>query len=317
MADSFLTLNDLATINDRNLADLEISDLLDDAPLLKALAADFASNGELHKYTKETSAPVVGFRSANTGRENKKSGDTLVTITLKILDASFSVDKAVAMAYKMGANQYVAREAKRHLKAAFFHAEQQIINGTGNEADGFAGLADNAGLNQLSDEMVYNAGGTADSSEDDASSVWLLRTNNDGTDCTLITGADGNIDIGETVEQAIEDTVNGGRFTGLYTTILGWLGLQVGGARSVARIANVTPQSGKTLTDAMIYEALALFPAGRQPNIIGMSRRSLKQLRASRTATNATGAPAPRPTEVDGIPIVVTDSITDTESPIS
>lgn len=317
MSDSFLTLSDLATINDQNLADLEISDLLDDAPLLKSLAADVASNGETHKYTKETAAPVVGFRAANTGRENKKSTDTLVTVTLKILDASFAVDKAVAMAYKRGADAYVAREAKRHLKAAFAHAEGQLLYGTGNEADGFAGLADNAGLNQLADEMVHGAGGTADSSESDASSVWLIRTNDDGTDCTLITGMDGNIDIGETVEQAIEDTSNGGRFTGLYTTILGWLGLQIGGARSVARIANLTPQSGKGLTDDVIYEGLALFPAARQPNRIAMNRRSLKQLQQSRTATNATGAPAPRPTEVEGIPIVVTDQITSTETPIT
>ena len=34
MADAFLTLSDLTTINDANLADRDISDLLDDAPLL-------------------------------------------------------------------------------------------------------------------------------------------------------------------------------------------------------------------------------------------------------------------------------------------
>jgi len=40
----------------------------------------------------------------------------------------------------------------------------------------------------------------------------------------------------------------------------------------------------------------------------------LKQLRDSRTATNVTGAPAPRPTEVEGIPIIVTDAIVNTEA---
>ena len=62
------------------------------------------------------------------------------------------------------------------------------------------------------------------------------------------------------------------------------------------------------------YRVIPLFPAARQPNMIAMNRASLKMLRASRTAVNVTGAPAPRPTEVEGIPIVVTDSIVSTEA---
>lgn len=308
MADTFQTLAHLVKINDQNLADIELSDILDDAPLMRALAADVASNGTDHKYVKETTAPVVGFRAVNVGRENKKSDDTLVTINLKILDASFAVDKALAVSYRRGAEAYVAREARRHLKAAFFKAEQQFINGTDADSDGFNGLSDALGL---ANAMTYDATG---STADTGSSVYLVRTNADGVDCTAITGNDGMIDMGDTVEQAIEDRANNGRFTGLYTGIEGWLGLQVGSAYSVGRICNLTAQAGKGLTDDMIYEALSLFPASRQPNLLAMNRRSLKQLRTSRTATNQTGAPAPRPTEVDGIPVVVTDAILSTEA---
>mgnify|MGYP004281372961 FL=1 len=129
MADAFLTLSDLTTINDANLADRDISDLLDDAPLLARLAADVVP-GTDHKYVKETSAPVVGFRAVNDGLENTKSADTLVTINLKILDASFAIDKALADAYIGGPEAYIGREAARHLKSAFFHAEKQILSGT-------------------------------------------------------------------------------------------------------------------------------------------------------------------------------------------
>jgi len=45
-----------------------------------------------------------------------------------------------------------------------------------------------------------------------------------------------------------------------------------------------------------------------------MNRRSLKQLQVSRTATNATGAPAPFPQESFGVPIIVTDAILSTEA---
>lgn len=308
MADTFITLTDLIEINDRNLADIEVTDLLDDAPLMKALAAATSSNGTKHQYTKETGAPIVGFRSANAGRENGASADTLVSIDLHILDASFAIDKAIADAFKGGPEALIAREGKRHLKAAFFKAEQQFLNGTvGGAAAGFSGLADSL---VLANGMVVNAGGTTAAT---GSSVYLVRTNADGVDCTAITGEDGQIMLGETVTQQLTDSA-GKYYPGYWTPCQTWLGMQIGSAYSVGRIANITADSGKTLTDELIYSALALFPAARQPNLIVMNRRSLTQLRNSRTATNATGAPAPRPTEVEGIPIVVTDAITSTEA---
>ncbi|MCC9644391.1 hypothetical protein LOC71_19130 [Rhodopirellula sp. JC740] len=113
MADTPITIADLVKINSMDVADNDVSDLLIDAPLIRSLVADTASNGTSHKYTKEASAPVVGFRSANDGRDHDASSDTLVTIDLKILDASFHVDKAVADAYtKGGPDGLMAREAK-------------------------------------------------------------------------------------------------------------------------------------------------------------------------------------------------------------
>jgi hypothetical protein len=48
-----------------------------------------------------------------------------------------------------------------------------------------------------------------------------------------------------------------------------------------------------------------------------MSRTSLFELQASRTATNPTGAPAPFPTEAFGVPIIVTDSIPEDEAALN
>jgi hypothetical protein len=77
----------------------------------------------------------------------------------------------------------------------------------------------------------------------------------------------------------------------------------------LARICNIGIAAGKTLTDALIYAALATFPSNRPPSVMVMNKRSLYQLRASRTATNPTGNAAPIPTEVEGIPIISTDSV--------
>lgn len=307
MADSFLALADLVKINDARLADREITDLLDEAPLLAKLAAD-TSPDTTHRYVKETGAPVVGFRAVNAGRDNSKSADTLVTIDLKVLDASHAIDVALAQGYGKGIDPFLAREALRHLRAAFSVYEKQVLNGTvDGDAGGFVGLADAL---LLANAMVVNAGGTT---ADTGSSVYAIRTTPDKNNVTVIAGQSGNIDIGETVIQRILDG-DGKSYPAYYTPISAWLGLQIGSAHSVGRLANLTADSGKTLDDDKIADLLSKFPSNRGPNYLVMNRRSLAQLRQSRTATNATGAPAPFPTEAYGVPIIVTDSILSTEA---
>lgn len=312
MADDYMSLADLVLINDRNLADIDVTDLLDDAPFLAALNADTASNGTDHKYVKETGAPVVGFRAVNAGRDHDVSEDTLVTINLQILDASFTVDLALADMYKNGRDALLGREARRHLKAAFFKAEQQLIygTGTGGDAAGFTGMADAATVDALADAMVVNAAGTTPST---ASSVWLVRSTSDNTNVTAIIGQSGQISIGETAVQRVEDG-SGLHYPAYHTPITGWLGMQIGSIYSVGRIANVTEDLGSTLDDDMLYDGISKFPTTRPPTHIVMGRRSLFQLRASRTATNATGAPAPIPDSVAGIPIVVSDAVLENEA---
>lgn len=309
MANVYTTLADLVKINDMNLADLDVSDLLQGAPLFAALAADVASNGTEHKYLKETGAPVVGFRAANDGRENKASADTLVTITLKILDASNAVDLALANGYRKGPEAYIARETRRHLKAAFAAAEAQLISGVAADANGFVGLCDAATIDAKTDPMVIDATGSTVGA---GSSVIAIRTNADGNDCTLITGNDGEISIGDSVVNRLPGAT--GFYPAYFTPVSGWLGLQIGSAYSVGRICNLTAQAGKTLTDALISQLLALFPVGKEPNLLVMSRRSRQQLQASRTATTATGSPAPIPEESFGVRIVTTDGMPNTQT---
>jgi hypothetical protein len=124
------------------------------------------------------------------------------------------------------------------------------------------------------------------------------------------------IEIGERqiVERAGSVT---GRFPAYYHPIVGWCGLKIGSVHSVVRIANLTEDSGKGLTDALLSRAMQIFPASRGPNYVVMNRRSLGQLQRSRTATNPTGAPAPFPQEAFGVPIVVTDQINSTETLLS
>lgn len=314
MAETYGTLAGLVQFNDKNLADLEVTDLLQDAPLMDVIFSQAASNGTLHKYLKLTTASSAAFRAANAGSSKTNSADTLVTDTLKILDGSFPVDVALANEAKNGKDAYLMMELMRTMKTVFSEAEKQVIYGTGNDASGFAGLSDDPQLDAVADAMVYNAGGTTDDAQ---TSVFLLRSGKD--DVSFILGNDGQIVVDEDPTivpwTPVESSI--ATYPAYYTPVTGYCGFQIGGAYSAARICNVnaTDSAGAaSLTDDMIYEALALFPASRQPNMIVLNRQSLKMLRASRTAVNATGAAAPRPTEVEGIPIIVTDSIVSTEA---
>ena len=304
MASTPLPVSELVKINDQNVADVEISDLLRDAPVLAAMPAVEASNGTLHKYNKLTAEPAVGFRSLNDGRDHDHTVRTTVTETLQILDASFDMDAAIYNA------EVASAEARSHLQSAFAKAERQIFYGTSSNGDssGFNGLFNSADLNGLADDMVIDGGGSSVGAQ---SSVYLLRATPDATGICSVFGNNGNIDIGGAYQSMIEGT--SGRYDAWVVPIVSYMALQLGSKYSAARIANVE----SALDDDKIYQALSLFPASLQPTHICMNRSALKLLRESRTATNATGAPAPRPSEVEGIPIIVSDQIVQTEAVVA
>jgi len=299
-----------------DLADIEVSDLLMTSPLVSLLRMEPSSNGTTHKYTKETGAPVVGFRSVNDGREIDSSIDTLVSIDLKVLDFSWRVDVALANAWRKGRENLIAREGLRHIKAALMAFEKQVINGTTGASDsagasgasgGFTGFRDASTVNGLSDTMVVTGGS---STADVNSSVYGVRLAFDG-----VTGVyRGDSDAISLMETVIMETTGSstGTYPAYYTPGCTWLGLQVGSAYDLGRICNLD-NSSNTLDDDKIADLLSRFPVGYAPTHLIMSRRSHKQLQQSRTATNPTGTPAPFPSEAFGVPIVVSDAVSDTE----
>ena len=317
MANAINTLAGLIVLNDANNDDIAVSDLLDDSPLMQVIHAKAASNGTQHKYVKQTVASASAFRAVNAGLAKTFSQDEQVTDTLKYLDGSFYVDVAIADAYAAGPEAYIQKELARTLRQRMFALESQVLLGTNNDASGFAGLEDDAQLDAIADAMVTQPANPGAASAN--TSIYLIRHGDE--DCAVVMGKNGEIVVGETVVQAVypaSDSTN--THAAYYTPVGAYAGFQIGGAYSAARIANVncgTLTATDALTDDDLYGALSLFPSARQPNAIVMNRNALRLLRNSRTAVNATGAPAPRPTEVEGIPIIVTDAITSAEATLS
>lgn len=306
MAHNQLALADLLKINDVSIRDMGATDIFLEVPLIAALIAIKASHGTQHKYNKWSGAPTVGFRAAGDGRDHSKSTDTTVTKDLKILDASISVEAALANSNPKGRDYVINRESERSLAQALKNGEKQILYGT--DAAGFGGLAQETHLDGTADAMVVNAG-TA--SAGNAMDVWMIRTTPDEANVCIVVGNDGEIKIGDYYEQMMPGANSKDRNC-YVQPIEAWMGLIVGGLQSVGRIVNIDGRStatANTVTDNLLSDLFERFPEEAPPTHIVMNKRARKQLQQSRTATRADGADAPWPTSWEGIPILSTSSI--------
>lgn len=305
------TLAGMLLLNDQNMADIYPDGVLDDAPVIaKAFAVPASQGGTLHKYLRRYSAAGAGFRDLGAGVTNAAERVEDVSCTCEILDASFDRDVMLAAGYAKGLGAYINRETQSALKTGMFTIEQALFT---NVADAFPGFL------QFSDytiddsaTQIVNAGGAG------GKSVWLIRWGLD--DVALVAGNAGRIDMiwddnSPTIVRVTD--ANGAAYSAYRVTLAGYFGLQVGTKYSAVRICNLDGTSDNLLTDDLIATALSKFPASRQPNMVVMNRTALAELRASRTATNPTGAPAPFPTEAFGVPITVTDALPTDEGTVN
>lgn len=268
------------------------------------VAAARTIKGRLYKTLVRTGLPTVSFRDANEGVTASKGTTENRLIETFILNPRIETDKAVADGHEDGPEAAIAIEGEATLEATMQHLASQFYYGTSNDVKGCPGLL----AAYDSTNMVVDAGGT---SANTGSSVWAVKFG--PKDVQWVFGENGMLDLSDVRIETLYDA-SSNPFTGYVQELLAYPGLQVGSTRSIGRIKKLTAETSKTLTDDLISDLLSKFPAGVRPDVLLMSRRSVKQLQQSRTATNATGAPAPFPSESFGVPIQVTDAIVDTEA---
>lgn len=305
-ADVLTTIVQLLRLADQNVAPEFASDLLKKCAFLRAMQAVTAnaSQGTQHKYLKHVTAPTVGFRAVNTGMDATSSDQALVTVDLKNLSAPVRLDKLIAEAYPQGAEACLDIQSMLALTAALQLAEKQLFYGDAapGNAGGFKGFFQASTVQYKNSAKTLDATGATNGDNTD---ILLLKFG--PGDVELILGKEGNIEIGETHQQLIPDA-NGKLFPAYCRETEGLLTVKVGAQDSIVRITNVGSGAGKTCTDNLLYAAMELFDEG-EPDLIVMHKRSRGQLRKSRTATNEKGKPAPYPTDIDGIPIIVSGQL--------
>lgn len=226
-------------------------------------------------------------------------------------------DRGIADRYSKGHLAWMEGKSARVLDLEMLAWCKQMYYGSGNNTDGFPGLIQT----HDSANMVVDAGGTT---ADTGSSVWLVRAAPAGNDTDdgvrWRFGNEGSMRFDPVqLLPFIDPNDSTKKLMKYFTTFTAYPGFQVQSLRTVVRIKKLTGDAGKGLTDSLLNQGLEKFPAGKGPTHIFMSLRSNRQLQASRTATNPTGAPAPWPNSIVGvdgqpIPILVTEALKNTEA---
>lgn len=302
-----LNLLDIAKMNGSDKVVGLIEDVLILAPEVRLFPAR-TIRGTSYRTLIRSALPSVEFRKGNEGVGASKSTFVNKMVETFIVDAQIRADKAVCDSYEDGAEAYQAIEASGVMAATLKLLGSQIYygTGTGGDADGFPGAI--AGYDTTN--MSVDAGGTTAST---GSSVWGVKFGPQFA--TIVLGQNGIMDLSPFVQQQVTDA-NSNLYTAYCSALTAYPGLQLGNSYSVGRIKKLTADSGKGLTDLLIGQLLEKFATnlGMYPDVLFMTPRSQRQLRDSRTATNPTGAPAPFPSEAFGVPIQVTNQISNTES---
>jgi hypothetical protein len=278
------------------------------------LGAARTITGINYKTLLRKSLPTVAFRDFNGGGTVSKSVYETKLVETFLMNPRIEVDKALADSDEDGPEAALALEGAATMQASlqllgrqFYYGRPGVGTGRssmGGDAKGFYGL-----LDYVDSSLVVDAGGTTNNT---ASSVWFVAFGQQKVQ--WVWGNNGQLSLEPTRIESLVAT-DGSRYTGYLSEIIGRPGLQVLNKYSLIRIKNLTADSGKGLTDALLGQALALLPAAFRSSItdIFMAPRSQEQLRASRTTYSPTGQPAPMPDSFQGIPISISDSISITE----
>lgn len=247
--------------------------------------------------------PTVGFRKMGDGQDPSKGRWEERKFKAHLFGGRVEVEKAAGIVDSEGLTALQARQARLFTEAAIKELASQIFYGVANEEDGFPGLK---AFTPFGGAYTYNAGGTTSNG---ATSIYGVKFGEDYA--SMIYGPGDPLNLGDWRPDTITGN-NGKPLEGLVAQMEGWIGMALKHKASVMRICNITAQSTHTASDDMVLTALDLLPTGMRPDVFFMSKQSRKQIRDARSTPERPTAELPR--DIDGIPIIVDDSILNTDA---
>lgn len=302
MADTYtrLTLLDIAKRNGNDAVVGMIEETMTATPEIAVIPARTIT-GRRYKTKVVTELPVVSFRNANEGISATKGKVENRLVETFIMSPRWEADLAVLEEHEDGPEAAIAEEGVMHVSAAMITLAKQIWYGAANDAKGYPGV-----VNSILSTHEVDAGGP-----DTKSSVFALKLGPQA--CQMVWGLNGALRLSDPRRETLRDA-DDKPFEGISQTFEGaYPGFAVHNVKAIGRIKNLSDDSN-TLTDALMSNLLEKFPEAYRPDVFFMTRRSVSQLRKSRTATTDSGKEAQIPTDFDGIPIRVSEAILNNET---
>ena len=307
-----LTLLDIAKLNGTDDLVGLIEESIQAHPEL--LGAARTIQGTSYRTRIRTALAGTGFRDANDGTNGVQNVYKNKLVETFISTPRIVVDVAVADSDEDGPEALMALEATGVMESEMRSLASQMWYGTStaiatsvaaNPTSGFPGMVDTYNTDIAVD--MAGAGG-------DTSSIWAVKWG--PRDVSWVYGVNGALDLSDTRVETVSGD-NGEDMDAYVRTMKLYPGLQQVNINSAGRIRNI--DGGTGIDDDDIANLLSLFPTGVTPDILYMTRRTLRLLRESRTATITNGGtdrgtPNLFPDSSLGIPIAVTDALVDTET---
>jgi hypothetical protein len=303
-----LTLWDLFTLQRNDPQTGLIEDVTTLAPEFTAIPA-VAKDGTYYEIVSRTALPTVQFRNLNAGVAAAKSSYKKMRKEMFLLDSLITMDEAIVKAQKdMSVGDAWNLEAAGATRQASIFIGAQTWYGTSNDSKGFAGIRA---------QLAGNIGAGGSTSSTSAYLLWMDSAQGVRFDV----GNGGQFTVSAPQRQLITDPNDSTKSLFAWVGNLNaFIGLNVGSAYSTWAVTGI--DSSHKLTDVLANQLVSNIPMVRRSNLKWFYNRSSEYyLQSSRTAiayqvAGSAGTPAysPTPDRLNGYPIVVTDSITNTES---
>lgn len=260
-------------------------------------------NGITFKSQFMVELPSTGFRNLGEGRAASKGRYEMRDFNLHLFSGRAEAEVAAYQADSGGEGAVKARAVRGTAQSALETLDGQIFYGTVKDGKGFPGLKQ---FTPFGGAYTLDATGTSSGA---TTSVYGVKFGEDY--CSLCYGNGDPFNLGDWRRQDLLDA-DGNPYPGDVADLEGWLGLIIKHKASVVRVCNITAQTGKGVTDVLLRNATLKLPTGSQPDVWFMNQAARAQLQDSRATPEVPYAPTP--TESNGIPIVVDDSILSTDA---
>lgn len=306
----------------------EMTGLIEDVTTVAPEFTQFSAMsraGTYYEVVSRVTLPTAQFRNTNAGVTPSKSTYKKAVKEMFNLDVALNVDEAIWKADQARLGAIWQLEAAGAMRAASILIGQQVYYGTSADASGFAGVR-----SQFSATVA--GGGTTSTTS--AYLLWMDAKEG----CRFDVGNNGSFAISAPTRQQVQDpNASTKNFFAYVGNLQSWIGFNVGSAFSTFAITGlgttITAPTTNGLTDAKGSQLVSYVPIPRRNGLKWfMNRTSESILQQNRTTVNpgittysaayaqqpmgADGRPgfAPLPNSMVGYPIVITDSILNTET---